>query len=209
MLGIGECWQCIHAHVCVLSRLCAHTPPDPAPRSRTRPEARAIALHQTQGTIARLLQDGEDRPSLRRKRERSNCNITSHCNLLPPSLLIFPPASYISSPSPPPSLPLPILSSPTAPKPKNYSQQNYRRIKEIAARGRRRREEVDQPHRPATSSGKCAHTPAKVATLLQVQCVGPLTHAWWRGTHMLSAVARLRCRGCGSHYGHVTQRACC
>ena len=34
-------------------------PPDPTPLGCVRPEARAIAQHHTQGTIARLLQDGD------------------------------------------------------------------------------------------------------------------------------------------------------
>lgn len=100
-------------------------PQDPCPLGCVRPEARAIAQRQTQGTIARLLQDGD---------------------------------MHVPSKKPL--------------KPKNHSRENYHRIKELAVRGRRRREEMDKTTRPVTSSGKYPHIPPKVNTNVESR---PLT----------------------------------
>jgi hypothetical protein len=110
-------------------------PQDPSPLGCVRPEARAIAQHQTQGTIAKLLQDGD--------------------------------------PPPPSKKP---------PKPKNYNRENHHRIKELADRGRRKREEIDKTSRPVTSSGKYTHIHPRVNTNLEPRPLtapptsDPLTH---------------------------------
>ncbi|CAI8058352.1 Enkurin domain-containing protein 1, partial [Geodia barretti] len=99
---------------------------DPTPKGRLRPEGRAIAESHSQGTIARLLQEGGDfsRPPHARK----------------------------------------------PPQPKDHSRANRGRIRQLAERGRRKREEVDSsaPPLPSSSSaGKFSHVPSKVCSNLE------------------------------------------
>ena len=60
--------------------------PDSVPLGCVRPEARDIALRQTQGTIARLLQDGDHPPPRKRKYATKNLmNLCYHSIILKPS----------------------------------------------------------------------------------------------------------------------------
>ena len=58
-----------------------------------------------------------------------------------------------------------------APQPKDHSRTNRGRIRQLAERGRRKREEVDSsaPPLPSSSStGKYSHVPSKVCSNLEV-----------------------------------------
>ena len=53
-------------------------------------------------------------------------------------------------------------------QPKNHSRANQERIRDLAERGRRKREEVDKSLTPVTSTGKYSDVPSKVDTNLEV-----------------------------------------